>query len=195
MSDADNKGVPVAEGSELVLDLNGHELVMHEPGTGSQGTETLAFQFLKDSDIIIKNGVIDCHSPLKMGLQNYSNLTLDNVTVNCDPTITYALSNNYGNIVLKNGTTLNPTEGNVAFDLWYGMSQVYDDGINITIADNTVKINGPVEYGKASRASQELFEQRCSLTIPTEMELTFKSSPEGFGWVDNGDGSKTFKKL
>lgn len=168
---------------------------MHGPGAGSQGTETLAFQFLKDSTIVIKNGVMECHSPLKMGIQNYSNLTLDNVKVIGDPTITYTLSNNFGNIVLKNGTSLNPTEGNIAFDLWYGMNEVYDDGVRITIADDTVQVNGPVEYGKAGRASEELFEQNCSLTIPSNMELTFKSRPEGFGWHDNGDGTKTFQKL
>ena len=168
---------------------------MHGPGAGSQGTKTLAFQFLKDSTIVIKNGTITCNSPLKMGLQNYANLVLDNVTVIGDSAITYTLSNNFGNIVLKNGTSLNPTEGNVAFDLWYGMNEVYDDGIRITIEDESVQINGPVEYGKAPRASQELFEERCSLTVPVGMDLTFKSSPEGFGWHDNGNGTKTFQKL
>lgn len=183
------------EGSNLTLDLNGYKLTMHGPGAGSQGTQTLAFQFLKDSTITIKNGKIVAQYPLKMGIQNYSNLTLDNVEVYGDEAITYTLSNNYGNIVLKNHTSLNPTANNVAFDVYYGMNVAYDSGVHVTIADPTVQVNGKVEYSKARRASESDFEANASLTIPSSMELDMSLVPAGFGWADNGDGTKTFKKL
>lgn len=168
---------------------------MTGPGAGSKGTETLAFQFLKDSTIVIKNGKIVAGDPLKMCIQNYANLTLDNVDVYGDDSILYTLSNNYGNIVLKNGTTLNPASGKVAFDVYYGMNVAYDGGVHVTIEDPTVQVNGNVEYSKANRASQESFEANASLTIPEEMELTMSLAPENYGWVSNGDGSKSFRKI
>ena len=132
---------------------------MEGPGAGSKGTETLAFQFLKDSNIIIKNGrIVAKDTPeLKMLIQNYSNLTLDNVTLEGADHIQYLCSNNYGNVVFKNGTTFNVVgEGNVAFDTYYGLLPMYDDpGVYVTIADNSVIVNGPVEYGKQGRASEE----------------------------------------
>lgn len=174
---------------------------MDGPGAGSKGTETLAFQFLKDSTIIIKNGRIVAKDTdqLKMLIQNYSNLTLDNVELVGTPHIKYLCSNNYGNIVFKNGTTFNVVgDGNVAFDVWYGLNSqgLYDNpGVFVTVADNSVVVNGPVEYGKQGRASEEDFHTKAALTVPSEMELTFKAKPDNYGWVENGDGTKTFKYL
>lgn len=187
-ADASNAGVAVAEGSEFVLDLNGHKLEMTGPGAGSQGTKTNGLQLLKDSTVIIKNGVLTFEAPLKMGIQNYSNLTLDNVKVSGDNNIQYVVSNNYGNVVFKNKTTITPTGNNVAFDVWYGMSEVYDiPGVNITIADETVKVNGKVEFGKHNRASLENFAEHASLTCPTSMDLDMSILTPPCAWTTTGD--------
>lgn len=198
MSDASNAGVAVAEGSEFVLDLNGYELLMVGPGAGSQGTQTNGLQLLKDSTVIIKNGYLDFQAgtgerPLKMGIQNYSNLTLDNVKVSGGPTIQYVVSNNFGNVVFKNNTVITPTGDNVAFDVWYGMAPAYDDGVNVTVADSTVQINGKVEFGKHRRASAEGFAEHASLTCPVDMSLNVSVLTPPCQWADNGDGSKTFR--
>lgn len=165
------------------------------PGTGSKGTETLGLQLLKGSTILIKNGTLVFDDPaLKMGIQNYSNLTLDNVKVIGGATIQYCVSNNYGTVKFQNHTSITPTGNNVAFDAWYGLSQVYDNpGVFVSL-DNTVEIKGKVEMGKQGRASVEDFATKCSITVPSDYDLTITpSSSESMGWSDNGDGTKSFK--
>lgn len=170
---------------------------MTGPGAGSQGTKTLAFQFLKDSTIVIKNGRIDIDdSQLKMGIQNYADLTLDNVKITGGETITYVVSNNYGNVVFKNHTSITPTGNNVAFDCWYGLNKqgLYDEpGVFVTVADNTVQVNGRVEFGKQDRASYENFAEHASITCPEDMELNVDILNPPSEWTSNGDGSKTLR--
>ena len=130
-----------------------------------------------------------------MGIQNYSNLTLDNVKISGGENITYVVSNNYGNVVFKNGTTITAAQSRVAFDAWYGMSQVYDDpGVAVTIADNSVQINGKVEFGKAKRASEDNFSQKASITCPEEMTLNVSILNPPCSWISNpGEGTKTLR--
>lgn len=194
-SDAESSGIAVPSEATFTLDLNGYELDMTGPGAGSPGTETNGFQFLKDSNITIKNGTLVFDDErLKIGIQNYSNLTLDNVKIIGGSNIKYVLSNNYGNITLKNGTEIIAYTGKVAFDCWYGMKSVYDiPGVNITIEDDTVVINGAVEFGKADRASAETFKQHASITCPTTMTLPVTLLTTPCEWYENGDGTKTLK--
>ena len=170
---------------------------MTGPGAGSQGTQTNAFQFLKDSTIIIKNGRIYINdSQLKMGIQNYSNLTLDNVQISGGDTITYVVSNNYGNVVFKNHTSITASGNHVAFDCWYGLNKqgLYDEpGVFVTVADDTVQINGRVEFGKEGRASEENFAAHASITCPEDMELNVDILNPPSEWTSNGDGSKTLR--
>lgn len=168
---------------------------MTGPGAGSKGTETNGMQLLKGSTIILKNGTITFDDDrLKMGIQNYSNLTLDNVKITTGPTVNYAVSNNFGDVMFKNKTSITPSEGKVAFDVWYGMSQVYDDGVNVTIADPSVKINGKVEFGKHNRATVENFAAHASLTCPTEMELNVDILTPPCEWTENAsDSTKTLR--
>lgn len=167
---------------------------MTGPGAGSKGTETNGMQFLKDSTIIIKNGTITFDdSRLKMGIQNYSNLTLDNVKVSGGDTITYVVSNNYGTVVFKNGTTITPAGSNVAFDAWYGMNVVYDDpGVNVTINDKSVKINGKVEFGKHNRATVENFAEHAFIRCPEDMDLDVTILTPPCDWTVGG-GYKTLR--
>lgn len=115
-------------------------------------------QLLKGSTVVIKDGTITGNpgTPMtKMVIQNYSNLTLDNTIVQDGGTDSYALSNNFGEIHLKNGTQINATGNHVAFDLWYGMAATYDDGVTVYIDTPDVVINGPIEYGHAARIKDE----------------------------------------
>lgn len=172
LSNTSNSGISVAQGSDFTLDLNGHTLNVVGPGAGSSGTETNGMQLLKDSNVTIKNGYIQFDdNRLKIGIQNYSNLTLDNVQLVGGPTIRYVASNNYGNVVFKNGTTITASEGQVAFDCWYGMSSVYDSGVNVSIEDSSVIITGKVEFGKANRASSSNFKEHAYIKCPESMEL------------------------
>lgn len=171
---------------------------MTGPGSGSSGTETNGMQLLKGSTIVIKNGTLTFDDDrLKMGIQNYSNLTLDNVKVSGGPTIQYVVSNNYGNVVFKNKTTITASEGRVAFDCWYGLDKngTYDDpGVFVTVADNTVQVNGKVEFGKQGRASYENFATKASITCPEDMDLNVTILNPPCEWQsDASQGTKTLR--
>jgi hypothetical protein len=174
--------------------MQDHELVLTEPFVGSPNSKkVLACQFLKDTDVVLKNGIIKAEDALFV-IQNYSNLTLDNVTIIGSEKNTYLLSNNYGNIILRNGTKLITAPGSktVAFDLYYGLLPEYDGGVTLTIEDHSVIIDGPIEYGKAARASQEGLIANCRLTVPFGYML---EAPAGYEWVDNGNGTQTLKLI
>lgn len=171
---------------------------MTGPGAGSSGTQTNGMQLLKGSTIVIKNGILEFNdSRLKMGIQNYSNLTLDNVKVSGGSTIRYVVSNNYGTVVFKNKTSITPTGNNVAFDCWYGLAKdgSYDEpGVFVTVADNSVNINGRVEFGKQDRASDEMFAEHASITCPEEMSLNVDILNPPSEWTsDPNTGMKTLR--
>lgn len=102
-----------------------------------------------------------------MLVQNYSNLTLEDVVLRGTSTDTYVLSNNFGEIHLKGNTQILAVDPNVAFDVWYGLNKNgdYDDGVSVYIDDPTVVIQGKVEFGKQGRASEELFLERAHLYV------------------------------
>ena len=190
VDDTASEGISVNEGTNITIDLAGYALIMEAPGAGSPGTQTNGFQFLKDSNITIKNGYIVAEDA-KIVIQNYSNLTLDNVIVKGRGINKYVLSNNYGNIVLKNNTKIIAQEGMVAFDLFYGMASVYDGGVSVTIEDDSVIVEGVVEYSKSERATEEAFARNCRLTTPYGYKLNI---PAGYEWMDNKDGTQTLIK-
>lgn len=187
--DTGSDGVSVPSNTNFTIDLNGNTLSMIG-NTGSAGTQTNALQLLKDSDITIKNGTIISESA-KILIQNYSNLTLDNVKVIGSGINEYLVSNNFGNIIFKNGTQIIAKDKQIAFDLYYGMSSAYDDGITVTIADDTVVIEGPIEYGKATRANESDFETKCKLITPAGYSLNI---PNEYEWKNNGNGTQTLIK-
>lgn len=194
LANGSSEGLSIPEDTDFILDLNGFDLQVTGPGAGSPGTETNGMQLLKGSNITIKNGTLNFDdNRLRMGIQNYSNLTLDNVQITGGASIFYVVSNNFGNITFKNGTTITASAFRVAFDCWYGMLPTYDDGVNITIEDDTVEINGKIEFGKSARASEELFAENASITCPTDMNLNVTLLNIPCDWTDNGDGTKTLR--
>lgn len=190
-SDTVSEGIQAESNSDIIIDLSENSLLLDGQLAGSAGTQTNGFQFLKDSNITIKNGTIIAEDAYIV-IQNYSNLTLDNVTIEGKKGNGYLLSNNYGNIVLKNNTKILAQEGTVAFDLYYGMFEEYDSGITVTIADNTVVIEGPIEYAKAARATEEDFLAKCKLITPRGYELDI---PEGYEWTNSENDTQTLTKI
>lgn len=165
-------GVQAKSGSNFVLDLNGLTYEVDHGMVGSSGSETNGFQLLKDSNIEIKNGTLTMSATFERGtmiIQNYSNLTLNNVKVIGGTNNKYVLSNNCGNILLKNGTELSATEGNHAFDVYY-WAPAYKDGVTLTIADNTVKVVGKVGYESGTNTEDAY--NKLNLIMPIGYELT-----------------------
>ena len=180
--DTASEGIIGKEKSNFSIDLNGKSLLLQDNYVGSAGTQTNGFQFLKDSNITLQNGTIIAEDA-KIVIQNYSNLTLDNVEIIGAGCNKYLLSNNYGNVILKNNTKIKALDNMVAFDLYYGMLPEYDNGVTVVIEDSTVVIEGRVEYSKANRVLQSDFEAKCKLTTPIGYQLDI---PIGYEWKDNG---------
>ena len=148
LKDADGDGIVVPSGSSFTVDFKGFTFDITGQLVGSKGTETLGFQLLKDSTITFKNGKITS-AKAKLLVQNYCDLTLDNMELDgtkLDATRAYTLSNNCGNVVIKDTTITAKTNG-VAFDV-YGGFQSYSD-VNVTITGKSV-INGSVEVARGS---------------------------------------------
>lgn len=138
-------GIVVKSGRNFTVDFNGFTYTMDGSLVGSTGTETQAFQLLKDSTITFKNGKITSNKA-KILIQNYSNLTLENMELTAGETCAYVLSNNNGNVVIDN-TTITPAAGKVAFDVYGGFGSYSD--VTVTVTGDSV-INGKVEVDRSN---------------------------------------------
>ena len=92
----------------ILLDLNGNTLTL-SPSVGSAGTKTNGIRVLAYSKLEIQNGTIICSSEaadtVKVGIANYSDLTLDGVAVNSGDLTIYTI-NNRGKLTLKGATSV-----------------------------------------------------------------------------------------
>ena len=188
----DMSGTIVPEGSDVVFDFGGHKVVVTRDPAGSTGTKTQAFQLLKGSTVLMKNGTLESGSPdVKFIIQNYSNLTLENVVVNGEknPQVQYAASNNFGSMNVKGNTEIHASEGRVAFDVWYGMAATYDDGVAVTFdKDFTGKVEGKVEYGAADRALNTPWEAKAALEIDGgNFDIELKSGNKNYVLGENSN--------
>ncbi len=148
-----NKGV--------TLNFNGYTYMVGGQLVGSPGTGTNAFQLKAGNKLTFKNGSIvgategskpaddtpNWHGAPAIVIQNYCDLTLDNMTVTGGDETVYTMSNNCGNVVIKD-TVINPGMakgygyGPYAFDV-YGGFQSYGD-VTVTVEGVSV-INGNIE--------------------------------------------------
>lgn len=173
LKDANGSGVALFTKSgtenlkDITLDLGGHTYTMDGTAVGSTGYESQAFHFEKGSKVTIKNGRLTATSG-SMLIQNYSDLTLTDVTLDESEhsNINYVISNNFGSLTTTGNTIIKAAEGKVAFDVWYGMSESYADGVTINLNDGTT-IDGKIEYGASSDygTKQEGWEDKAVLNI------------------------------
>ena len=156
LKDASGNGIKVSQGKfteGLTIDFGGHTYTMDGTMVGSTGTETQAFQLLKDNNITFQNGTITSEKA-KMLVQNYSNLTLDNMTLTMNNTSyasAYTLSNNNGNTTIKDSTIKANPAGGFAFDVCRYASY---PSVSITVTGDSV-INGDVELSASSGAPKD----------------------------------------
>lgn len=160
-----------------VIQVNGNAIIS-APSVGSTGTVTQGLQLLDESDSvtiesvgedakITFDGDSDGEGPdtgntaLKMGIQNYTDLTLENVTIDgadlsnhkgsnleYDPNYkNYVVSNNSGSLTVGEGASILAAEGDVAIDLYIDGKYYEDDVPQITITENAGTIEGTVEIG------------------------------------------------
>lgn len=142
----DGTGVVVPSGRNITFDLAGHTYRVDGGLVGSPGTESNGFQLLKDSDITFKNGTLTT-GPALILIQNYSNLTLENVRVDVSGSACmYAVSNNNGNTQFTGNTSIIAAEGQVAFDVCRFSSY---EGAKVTV-NTTGTISGKVELSDSN---------------------------------------------
>ncbi len=148
----------------LTVDFNGHTYTVGGVLVGSSGTGTNAFQLLQGGKVTFKNGSIvgvtegtkpaedtDWNGAPAIMIQNYCNLTLDNMIVTGGDETVYTMSNNNGVVVIKN-TTINAGGakgygyGPYAFDVCNFSTY---PSVEVTVTGNSV-INGDVEIARGS---------------------------------------------
>lgn len=160
LKDARGDGIVVPEGSDFTIDFGGHSYWILNT-VGSTGTKTNGMQLLKDSNLTFKNGTIERGAlSAYILIQNYSNLTLEDMTLdgttgNSPFLCSYVLSNNYGNITLKGNTNIKAR--NVAFDVCYWPNSTYSSGVSVTVDESmTGVIDGDVEISTYSDTEDNL---------------------------------------
>jgi len=186
-----NENESTTEFQNIVFDFGGNTYYMNNQTVGSTGTETNGFQLLKGGVVKFKNGKLEnMPTGAKIMLQNYSDLTLENFTVDNSKSITvdketagttkdqvygqYAVSNNYGSLTLKGDTNILARRDHVAFDLWYGLKSSYSAGLSVNIGEDfTGHVDGIIEYGKGSY-NNDGWQNLTALTIAGGEFTNFK---------------------
>ena len=218
LANSSGNGIKVPEGkytTGLTVDFGGFTYTMDGEMVGSTGTQTQAYQLLKDNKITFKNGTIYSEKA-KMLVQNYSDLTLEGMTLtlnNADYASAYTLSNNNGNVVID-GTTINANPaGAFAFDVCRyasypsvnvtvkGESKINGniqvdagsgdpkDGLSLTIEDG-VTISGNLELTEGAMTALNDAEKIENTVITKNNDVTL-AAPADYKWKDNGDGTST----
>lgn len=148
----DESGIFLNPGSKnITIDFNGYTVTISKNAVGSTGTVNQALHLEKGNTVVLKNGTIildDSNTYFKHMIQNYSNLTLENVTVDASKTqiIGLALTNNAGEVTIKGNTNIyaSSKENAVAFDVYWWVNGGYKVGPKVTI-DTTGTIVGNIE--------------------------------------------------
>ena len=121
LSDASGAGIFLAAGDKtLTIDFSNKTYTCIGPAVGSTGTETQAMHLEAGNTVTLKNGTLKLSdlSSLKMGIQNYCDLTLSSfdVDASADSYCLYAVSNNSGTVNINWGSDITAYENTVAVD-------------------------------------------------------------------------------
>lgn len=146
--DLSGSGVIVPSGRNITFRFNNHTYTVTDNLVGSSGTETNGFQLLKGSNITFINAnIVAQNASMYILVQNYANLTLDHVNLDAgNSSVTYVLSNNNGNILIKNDTKITAPANKYAFDVYYNLNGNYADGVSVTVESGCL-ITGAIGYG------------------------------------------------
>ena len=218
LADCAGNGIVIDSGSGLTIDFDGHTYTVDGDLVGSNGTESLGFQLKKNSDVTFENGTITSEKA-KILVQNYSNLGLYGMTLTLNNTSyngAYTLSNNNGNAGIHNTTiNANPTPGSFAFDVCRYSSY---PSVHVEVTGEESVINGNVEISASNGdpqfgfylnldggtmngdivvdpSAQTAIEDHPGQAVVNKANTFTQTAPEGFKWVDNGQGGSTLVAL
>lgn len=142
----------------ITIDFAKHSYTVGGKLVGSTGTASNGFQLLAGNTITMKNGFIygdasvagdditEWSGAPAIMIQNYSSLTLDNMTVSGGKQTVYTISNNNGNTVIKDSIIKTGNADGIsmypfAFDVCRYSSY---PSVSVTVEGNSV-INGNIE--------------------------------------------------
>ena len=177
-------GIKTAKGNTLTMDLNGKSVGVSY-GQGSTNTTTNGMQLLQGSTVTLKNGTYkanhgnDADHNIAILIQNYSNLTIENCTLDMREAndtagnskgTSYALSTNCGKVVIKGETNIyarNNTE--YALDVMHWENPSYkDEGTSVTFDETmTGTVDGKIDVYcyRNSRVVKPVDDGGATLTI------------------------------
>ena len=217
LADCSGNGIQVPQGkfntTGLTVNFNNHTYTVDGTTVGSAGTQTQAFQLLKDNKITFNNGTI-YSEVAKMLVQNYSDLTLDGMTLELNnQTYTYpayTLSNNNGNVVIDDTTIIANNGNSFAFDVCryasypsvnvtvtgdshiYGNVEVYASGSDpkngFSLNLESGEMNGNIVLDDTAKTAMAADPEKASVN---KSENFVKAAPADYAWVSNGDGTES----
>ena len=184
---ANSVGAGSVINQDLEIEFNRFKHTFNK-AVGSTGTETSGFQILADNTVTLQNGTLTSTAvaegegkQVKMLVQNYANLTLNNMNlVDNTEHILYALSNNSGEVSIEGNTDI--TTDKVAFDVCKYAN--YDAPV-VTVKTNG-KITGNIEVTEGY--DDNLHIQAGTFTLDVQ-----KWCDEGYFSFDNGNKTWTVK--
>ncbi len=209
ITDASGEGLVINK--DVTIDFGGYTYSFTEPAVGSNGTETNGFQILKGHKVTLKNGTLNVDKDYAelyyILIQNYANLTLENMTLDgtyLDKYSTtdgdsYVLSNNCGTINITGETNITANdEGDLAFAFDVCKYKTYDaPTVNVS---TTGLISGDIEVTEVAPAEgQTVGEGTPTLTISSgtyTLEIPEDWCAEGYNSTKNSDDTwSVIKKI
>ena len=153
----------------ITIDFNGVTYDVNPKTVGSTGTETNGFQLLKGNTVTLTNGTItSTTNNCKILLQNYCNLTLDDMVVDGtrNTAMQYVCSNNCGNVTFTVNTIIKGSTADFAFDVCGYSSYT---GVTVTIDENfTGQIDGKVKMTRSHGNNNPVnLNIKTDVTIPS----------------------------
>lgn len=148
---------------DLTIDFGGYTYTCSDPSVGSSGTETQGFHFEKGNKVTLKNGTINVSSKstsTKMLIQNYCDLTLENLKLEGATSTQYIISSNYGDLKMTNVSISGAHASLVAIDLMHWLGTQYEDKAPTIVINNNNSnvIKGAIDvycYGTGADVCKE----------------------------------------
>ena len=189
-----------ALGVDLTIDFGGFTYTCNDPATGSSGTESQSFHLEKGNTVKLKNGTIkvaENSEECLMLIQNYCDLTLEDLTLIGSDVTRYLISSNYGDVVLRNVNVSGSNKNLTAIDLMHWLNNSYRDKAPTLTIENSEEnlIAGPIKvYCSENGNTPVACEEEPTLTV---LGGTFTDENVGgylstdYAYNDNQDGTWT----
>ncbi len=155
---------PTDGGKNIVFDFGGETYTISGRLVGSRGTETNGFQLLKGNSVTFRNGTLtttsdavgnivengvyrDVQGSAKILIQNYGNLTFEDMQLSGGSETEMVSSNNCGVVKILGSTSIH-NNGKTAMDAcyWPASNDTYIAGTQVTV-NTTGTIDGDIELG------------------------------------------------